>query len=118
MTIEKFDIVLVNLNPRKGHAQAGIRPAVVMQSNLFNRYSPTVIIAPLTSQKKKLFPSEFLITPSRSNGLSEPSRFLGSQLITIDKDFIQKRLGRLEEKYFDEAREALRVSLDWENDFI
>lgn len=116
--LEKFDVVLVNLNPRKGHTQAGVRPAIIVQSNLFNRYSPTIILAPLTTKKKKIFPSEFLISPSIRNGLSLPSRFLGSQLITIDKDFVIRRLGKLESKYYQQAKEALRISLDFENDFV
>lgn len=118
MIFEKFDVVLVNLNPQKGHAQAGIRPAVIIQSNLFNRYAPTIILVPLTTQEKKIFPSEFLISPSQKNGLSQSSRFLGSQLITVDKNFVVKRLGQLEEKYFDQVKEALQVSLDFENDFV
>ena len=118
MHYEKFNIVSVNLNPRKGHVLAGIRPAVIIQSNLFNPYSSTLVIVPLTTQKKKLFPSEFLIHPSKSNGLSEDSRFLGSQLMTVDKDCVSKKLGKLEEKYFSSVQEALRVSLDWENEFV
>jgi mRNA interferase MazF len=118
MIFEKFDIVLVNLDPRKGHAQAGIRPAVVVQSNLFNASSSTVILVPLTAQQKKIFPSEFLINPTQKNGLVGISRFLGSQLMTVDKDFIVKRMGRLEEEYFHQVQEALRISLDWENDFV
>ena len=118
MTLEKFDIVVVNLDPRKGHAQAGIRPAVIVQSNLFNRHAATIIVVPLTSKEKKLFPSEFLISPSHRNGLTAPSRFLGSQLMTLDKTFVVKRLGQLEEKYYAQAREALRISLDFENDFV
>jgi mRNA interferase MazF len=51
--IKKFDIVLADLNPRKGHVQSGVRQAVVVQSNLFNRCSPHVIVVPLTTHQKK-----------------------------------------------------------------
>lgn len=116
--LKKFDVVLANLNPRKGHAQSGIRPAVVVQSNLFNQYSTTLIVIPLTTQHRKIFPSEFLIQPSRKNGLQDVSRFLGSQPMTLDGDFVEKVLGSLEDKYYVQVQEALRVSLDWDNDFV
>ncbi len=118
MKLKKYDIVMVNLNPKKGHAQAGKRPAVIIQSNLFNPYASTVMIVPLTTQEKKIFPSEFLIQPSQVNGLSSPSRFLGSQIMTIDKVYIGKHLGTLEDLYFPHVNEALNISLDWENNYI
>gem|GEM_PF-2894224 len=42
-------------------------PCIIIQSNLFNQYSPTLVVVPLTSKVKKLFPSEFMITPSKIN---------------------------------------------------
>lgn len=114
---QKFDIVILDLNPPKGHAQAGVRPCVVVQSNLFNRFSSTIMVAPLTSNQKKIFPSEFWIQPSSKNGLENPSRFLGSQVMTLDKTYIVKKIGRLEEKYFSSIQGALAVSLDWDNQF-
>jgi mRNA interferase MazF len=118
MNLLKFDVVQADFNPKKGHVQAGVRPAIVVQSNLFNQYSSTVLVVPLTKNEKKLFPSEFLIIPSKMNGLKESSRFLGSHIASIDKSFILKKLGRLEEKYYSHLQEALRVSLDWDNDFV
>lgn len=116
--LRKYDIVMVDLNPRKGHAQSGFRPSVIIQSNAFNRSSPTIIVVPLTSVEKKIFPSEFLINPSPANGLKKRSRFLGSQIMTVDSSFIVKKIGRLERNYFPMVREALDVALDWENEFI
>ena len=55
MEIKKFDIIMINLNPKKWHTQAWIRPCVVIQNNLFNKYSPTIIVVPLTTTKKKIF---------------------------------------------------------------
>lgn len=118
MNIKKFDVVTVNLNPQKGHVQAGIRPAIVIQSNLFNPYSSTVIIVPLTTQKKKVFPSEFLIDPTKKNGLKTSSRFLGSQIMTVDRKFVVKKMGDLEKKYYLDVTEALNISLDFNNDFV
>lgn len=117
MDIQKYDIVLVDLNPKKGSAQAGVRPCVVLQSNAFNPHATTIIVCPLTSNKRKIFPSEFLITPSKTNGLTEESRFLGSQILTIDKAFCTKKLGQLENEYYAHVAEAVSVALDFEDMF-
>ena len=118
MEIKKFDIFMVNLNPQKGSAQSGVRPCVVIQSNVFNKYSSTVIVVPLTTSIKKIFPSEFIIYPSKENGLKDDSRFLGSQLITVDKKFFLKKSGFLEEKYFIELQESIKIALDFDDMFF
>jgi len=115
--MNKFDIIEVNLNPQKGHAQAGIRPAIIIQSNAFNQYSPTLIIVPLTSKQKKIFPGEFQITPSIENGLTKTSRFLGSQIMTLDKSFIAKKIGTLEPVYWEKLEESIMIVLDLKNQF-
>ena len=116
--MKKFDIFRLNLDPKKGHAQAGIRPGVIIQSNAFNPYSSTVIIVPLTTKKNKIFPSEFIIKPSSQNGLKKTSRFLGSQIVTVDKRFLLEKLGSLEEKYFPLLKEALGIVLDLDDYFV
>lgn len=54
----KGDIVFLNLNPTKGHEQAGFRPAVVVSSNVFNQYTKMVIVCPITSNEKE-FPTHY-----------------------------------------------------------
>lgn len=117
MQIKKYDIVLADFNPKKGHTQSGIRPCVVIQGNSFNNYSATTIVIPLTTKKIKIFPSEFLIHPSKTNGLKENSRFLGSQIITLDKEFFIKKLGQLEKKHHPQVHEALSTALDLDDIF-
>ena len=116
MSFKKYDIVLLDLDPPKGHAQAGVRPAVILQSNNFARASTTIIV-PLTTSNKKAYPSQFWIEPTKGNGLLLNSCFLGTQITTIDLEFIIKKIGYLEEKYYPQVKEALAISLDWENDF-
>lgn len=116
--MRKFEIWNVDLNPKKGHAQAGTRPCIVIQSNLFNTHGPTVVVVPLTTTVRKVFPSEFLVIPSQKNGLSRKSRALGSQLFTVDKQFFVKQIGILEKNYWAELKQAIHVSLDWENMFL
>jgi mRNA interferase MazF len=117
MTIQKYDIFHIDLNPKKWSTQAGVRPCVVVQNNLFNQYGTTIIVVPLTTNKKKIFPSEFLISPSSYNWLVEESRFLGSQIMTIDKQFFWKKIGSLESQYYEEVQQAIDVSLDRNDEY-
>jgi len=117
MEVLKFDIIRVDLNPKKGHTQSWIRPCVVIQSNLFNKYSSTILVVPLTKVKKDIFPSEFWIKKSKLNWLTYDSRFLWSQIITIDKEFIVWKIGVLWEEYSNELKNAIIISLDIENSY-
>jgi mRNA-degrading endonuclease toxin of MazEF toxin-antitoxin module len=85
---------------------------VIISSDIFNRHAPTVNIVPLTSVIKEPFPSEFIIEPSNENNLSEKSRYLGSQIMTIDTDFFRGKIGILEEKYRNLSRESTKLVLD------
>jgi len=117
MIITKYDIFLANFSSQKGSVQSGKRPCVILQSNLFNAQSATVLVAPLTTSILKIFPSEFLISPSVENGLDNLSRFLGSQIITIDKQFLLQSLGKLEATYRADVQKALSVAFDLPDDF-
>jgi len=110
--IKKYDIVKVNLNPKKWHTQAGIRPAIVVQSDLFNKYAPTVLVVPLTSNLKDPFPSEFIIKKSSINGLESDSRVLWSQIITLDKKYIIWKYWILDEQYKEILNDSLKLVLD------
>lgn len=114
---KKYQIVLANLDPKDPSVQAGVRPCVIVQSNLFNPYSPSFIIVPLTSNCSKKFPNEFFISPSKLNGLTEESRFLGSQVMTISDTRIIKTLGELESQYRSELLHALSLSFDFSDEF-
>ncbi len=117
MNLKKYDIVSINLNPKKWHTQAGVRPCVIIQNNIFNQYSPTIIVVPLTSNDKKTFPSEFIIKKSKNNWLTQDSRFLWSQIITVDKKFVLEKFWSLEDKYYEDLKNALSISLDLYDDF-
>lgn len=117
MDICKYDIFLVNLNPQKWHTQSWIRPWINIQNNIFNKYSPTIIIVPLTTISKKIFPSEFLISPSNINWLTNESRVLCSQIMTLDKSFIQKKIWVLEDIYYEQLKKSISICLDLDNQF-
>lgn len=92
--------------------QSGTRPCIIVSADLFNKYAPTIVLIPLTTTLKNTFPSEFIIEPSKINGLPEKSRFLGSQIITIDKEFLSRKIGSLDSEYKQEMEKALKLVLD------
>ena len=94
--IKKGDIYYAMLNPVIGSEQDGRRPVVVVQNNLANKHSPTVIIAPITTILKKLYiPTHIVI--GKNNFLKKDSTILVEQVRVIDKSRIITFLGKLDE---------------------
>ncbi len=91
------------------HEQAGNRPVVIIQNNVGNKFSPTTIVAPLTSkQKKNSLPTHFLIRANSENGLRTDSVALLEQIRTISKDALTGKIGRIDPSIIEPA---LKVSL-------
>lgn len=90
------DIFYADLPNESKHIQAGLRPVVIMQNDVGNRYSPTVTVVPLTSKKKSThLPTHAVIEVDQDNGLRCDSVVLGEQITTIPVERIGKRIGRL-----------------------
>lgn len=117
MQLEQFEVLLVNFSPTKGSEQHGTRPCIVLETNGFRDRGSITLVCPLTTNLKKLYSFETRIAPSKSNGLSEPSKLMLRQLRVIDQNRIYKRLGVLESKYHDSIRGALMVLFDLNMDF-
>lgn len=110
--IRRGDIVLVNLEPVAGSGQGKTRPALVIQNDVGNEFSPTTIVAPVTSKLySKKFPTNVEIDSSNSP-LKEKSTILLNQIRTIDKRRIIKSYGSIAEKKMKEVNEAIIDSLD------
>ena len=103
------EIWLVNWNPARGSEQKGIRPALIVQNDIGNEKSPTTIVAAISSTVK-LFPMNVKIEPHES-GLNLPSIVKTSQILTIDKNRLEKKLGQLSKKKMEEVKAALMLSL-------
>jgi len=109
--IKKGDVVLVDLNPVKGHEQGKVRPAVIIQNNLGNEYSPTTIVAPITS---KIFTKEFptnVYLEKKDSGLKINSTILLNQIRTSDKSRIIKKFKKLDKELIDKIDLAIKISL-------
>jgi mRNA-degrading endonuclease toxin of MazEF toxin-antitoxin module len=112
------DVYLANLgygymNSEGNHVQGGVRPVVVIQNDLANLFSPTLVVVPLTSKimKRPEFPTHYLIRKPRG-GLSSDSLALGEQITTIDKRQCLQYLGLLSEEETDAIRDAAVNGLD------
>ena len=113
ITIQKGDIFFADLGETVGSEQSGIRPVLVIQNDVGNKFSPTVIITPLTSKPKKLTQPTHVAIGKRF-GLSEYSYALPEQIRTIDRARILDYVGHADEDMMSRIDRALRVSLNLE----
>ncbi|MBU4070436.1 MAG: type II toxin-antitoxin system PemK/MazF family toxin [Nanoarchaeota archaeon] len=111
MEIKRGDIVLAGLEPVKGSEQGGIRPVLIIQNDGGNKFSPTTIIAPITSKKfSKEFPTNATILKEESK-LNNDSTVLLNQIRTIDKARIIKRISALDVYLMNKVDLAIKISL-------
>ncbi|HIY09594.1 MAG TPA: type II toxin-antitoxin system PemK/MazF family toxin [Firmicutes bacterium] len=110
MTVKRGEIYYADLSPVVGSEQGGIRPVLIVQNDLGNRYSPTVIAAAITSQRDKSKLPTHIELSSRSCGLSRDSVVLLEQVRTLDKRRLKERMGRLDEDAMAKIDRALSVS--------
>ena len=110
MNIRRGDIYYADLSPVVGSEQGGIRPVLIVQNDVGNRFSPTVIAAAITSQKSKANLPTHILLDSATTGLSRDSIVLLEQLRTIDKHRLKERMGRLDTGSMNKVDEALSIS--------
>lgn len=109
--IKRGEIFLINLEPIKGSEQGRIRPCLIIQNDTSNEYSPTTIIAPITSKiYSKEFPTNVQVS-EQDSGLDRESTILLNQIRTIDKSRIIKKLGVLNSVIMGETDLAIKISL-------
>lgn len=114
MDIRRGDIFLVNLEPVKGSEQGRTRPCLVIQNDIGNRFSPTVIVAPLTTKAfSKEYPTNVAVG-GEDSGLDSDSTVLLNQIRTIDKSRLIRRLCRLDTTMMQRVDMAIKVSLGLE----
>lgn len=104
------EVWLVNWNPARGSEQAGQRPALVIQNDIGNEKASTTIVAAISSSLK-IFPMNVKIEPPEG-GLDSPSIIKTSQILTVDKKRLERRIGQISKKKMEEVNEAIKLSLD------
>ena len=112
MNIKRGDILLIDLEPVKGSEQGRVRPCLIVQSDLFNKYSPTTIIVPITTHLPDKNYPQTIIIDRKDSGLDKNSAFLCNQVRTIStKERMISRIGKLNSKAIQRVDDALKISL-------
>ena len=111
MTVKRGDIFYADLSPVVGSEQGGIRPVLVIQNDIGNKYSPTVIIAAITSQINKAKLPTHIEISGEEYGLSKDSCILLEQIRTIDKRRLKEKTGHVSDGLSSLVDEALKISL-------
>lgn len=110
-SIMRGDIYYANLNPVIGSEQGGVRPVLIIQNNIGNKYSPTTIIAAITSKiKKAKLPTHVELSAEQFN-LEKDSVILLEQLRTIDKRRLKEKIAHLDDEIMNEVDQAIMISL-------
>lgn len=109
--ILRGELYIADLDPVVGSEQGGLRPVLVVQNDMGNRYSPTVVVLAVTSQLQKARLPTHVQVPAAGHGLQKDSIILAEQLRTLDKRRLQERIGRLTPEYMAQVERALAVEL-------
>ena len=109
-TVRRGDIYYADLSPVVGSEQGGMRPVLIVQNDIGNRYSPTVIAAAITSQTGKARLPTHIPLHGAGCGLTKDSVILLEQIRTIDKKRLRERMGKLDESMMSRVDNAIAVS--------
>ena len=109
--IMRGDLFSACLDPVVGSEQGGIRPVLVVQNDVGNRYSPTVIVLAITGQVNKTKLPTHVPVAAGNTGLARDSVVLAEQIRTLDKRRLREKIGSLRPEVMEQVSEAMRVSL-------
>ena len=110
MTIRRGDIFYADLSPVIGSEQGGLRPVLIVQNDVGNRYSPTVIAAAITSKMGKAKMPTHIDVSAPEVGLAKDSVILLEQIRTIDKQRLKEKMGHLDDNTMKDVNDAIGVS--------
>ena len=108
--VKRGDIYYADLSPVVGSEQGGVRPVLIVQNDIGNKYSPTVIAAAITSQINKAKMPTHIEISAEEYGLNKDSVILLEQVRTIDKRRLREKIGHLDEELMLSVNDALSVS--------
>lgn len=111
MIVKRGDMFYADLSPVVGSEQGGIRPVLIIQNDMGNKHSPTVIAAAITSQTDKNNLPTHITLESHNNGLKADSVVLTEQIRTIDKSRLKEKIGHIDdENIMSQINSAIGVS--------
>jgi mRNA interferase MazF len=111
MMVKRGDIFYADLSPVIGSEQGGIRPVIIIQNDVGNKYSPTVIVAAITSQINKAKLPTHVEILSEDYGLNKDSVILLEQIRTLDKRRLKEKIGHMTEADMQKVDESLLISI-------
>ena len=112
IVVKRGEIFYADLSPVIGSEQGGIRPVIIIQNDIGNRYSPTVIVAAITSQINKAKLPIHVEISSEEYGLNRDSVVLLEQIRTLDKRRLKEKIGHMTEADMKKVNKALSISLN------
>ncbi len=115
MIVKRGDLFYADLSPVVGSEQGGIRPVLVVQNDVGNKYSPTVIAAAVTSQINKAKMPTHIEISAETYGLVKDSVILMEQIRTIDKKRLKEKIGHADAELMQRVNRALSVSFALES---
>ncbi len=110
MSVRRGDIYYADLSPVVGSEQGGLRPVLIIQNDVGNKYSPTVIAAAITSRMGKTKLPTHIDIYAEKAGLAKDSVILLEQVRTLDKRRLKEKMGHLDENMMTEVNNAIAVS--------
>lgn len=111
MIVKRGDVFFADLSPVVGSEQGGIRPVLILQNDIGNRFSPTVIVAAITAQIQKAKLPTHVEIEANSYGFEKDSVILLEQIRTIDKQRLTDKITNLDEELMQKVNESLQISL-------
>lgn len=110
MIVHRGDIYYADLSPVVGSEQGGVRPVLIVQNDVGNKFSPTVIAAAITSQHDKANLPTHIEVHAENTGLLKDSVVLLEQIRTLDKHRLKEKMGRLDPGSMNRVNQALSIS--------
>ncbi|GEK57829.1 type II toxin-antitoxin system PemK/MazF family toxin [Marinococcus halophilus] len=109
--VKRGDVFFADLSPVVGSEQGGVRPVLIIQNNIGNRFSPTVIVAAITAQIKKAKMPTHVEIDAAKHRFDRDSVILLEQLRTIDKQRLTDKITHLDDDTMEQVRKGLEISL-------
>lgn len=110
MNVKRGDIFYADLSPVVGSEQGGLRPVLIVQNDIGNKYSPTVIAAAITSKLDKAKLPTHIDVYAEEFGLSKNSVVLLEQIRTLDKRRLREKMGHLDDVLMQKVNDAITIS--------
>lgn len=111
MIVKRGEVYYADLSPVVGSEQGGIRPVLIIQNDIGNKYSPTVIVSAITSQIDKAKLPTHLEVKAADYGLEKDSVILLEQIRTLDKKRLREKVAYLDDEMMAKVDEAIKISL-------